>query len=99
MLTQKCMRKKKRSMNLYLVRYWKDEKKPHHQIYDGLYAVRAANQEDCAKLLFNFRTKYTTAQDKIDVLERIRPKVAEAVTTRLSGRYWNAKLLDYLEAE
>jgi len=99
MLTQKSMQKKKRNMNLYLVKYWADEDNPHPFIYEGLYAVRAANQEDCAELLFNFRTKFTTAQDKMDVLQRIRPKVAEAVTTRLSGRYWNAKLLDYLEAE
>jgi len=99
MLTQKLMRKKKRNMNLYLVGYWKDELKPHHHIYDGLYAVRAANQEDCAELLFEFRTLNPTAQEKIDVLERIRSKVAEAVTTRLSGRYRNAKLLDYLEAD
>jgi len=99
MLTQKSIRKKKRNMNLYLVNYWADEDHPHHHIYQGLYAVRAANQEDCAELLFEFRTTYTNAQDKIEVLERIRAKVAEAVTTRLGGRYRNAKLLEHLEAD
>jgi len=79
-------------MQLFLVRYW-GEKEDHHRNTDGLYAVRAATQEDCAQYLLRSQERHTHGQDAIDVLKRIREAVAKANQLPLLGEFKHEKMV------
>jgi len=85
-----------RYMKLFFVWYW-GEVEPHYGIQSGIYAVRAANPEDCAQFLLHTREKPEPGQDTTDMLKRIREMVARATSVKLLGRFKLEAMVAHLE--
>jgi len=83
-------------MKLFLVWRWETEAK-YPEIIDGMYAVRAANPEDCAQFLLRSKEKPTPGQDTTDMLKRIRESVAKAKTLNLQGKFKYEEIVDAFE--
>jgi len=66
-------------------------------ILDGMYAVRAANPEDCAHFLLRTKVRPRPGQDTTGVMERIRENVNKARHVNLSGSFKHEKLVDLFE--
>lgn len=81
-------------MQLFLVRHWgTQDDGPKRMITDGLYAVRAANQEDCAQYLLRNEERHVHGQDAIDKLKDIREAVAKAKQLPLLGEFKHEKMV------
>jgi hypothetical protein len=66
-------------------------------ILGGLYAVRAANPEDCAHFLLRTKVRPTPGQDTTGVMERIRENIKRGSHVDLSGTFKHEKLVDCFE--
>jgi len=80
-------------MQLFLVRHWETEEETIRQT-DGLYAVRAANQEDCAQFLLRHRESPKPGQETTDILKHIRQSVAKAKQLPLLGEFKHEKMVE-----
>jgi len=87
-----------RYMKIFFVWYW-GEVGWFVGISTGLYAVRAANREDCAQFILRTREKPEPGQDTADILKRIRESVAKATTVELRHRFKDEKMVDHLEID
>ena len=83
-------------MKTFFVRYW-EEIGWFSGIQSGLYAVRAANREDCAQFILHSRENLEPGQATTDMLKSIREKVAEATSVNLHGKFYFKKMVDYKE--
>jgi len=83
-------------MQLFLVRRW-ETKDPYPRTTGGMYAVRAANREDCAQFLLRREQRTTPAPDTTEELKHIRKSVATAKTQNLRGKFKYAKIVDAYE--
>ena len=85
-----------RCMKIFFVWYW-GKVQPDHGIQSGIYAVRAANPEDCAQFLLRTEEKPESGQDTTDILKQIRESVASATTVDLQGRFKHEKMVSKFE--
>ena len=83
-------------MKIFFVWYWGGVVQ-HHGIQSGIYAVRAANPEDCAQFLLRTRENPEPWQDTTNMLKRIREMVARATTINLHSKFKLDKMVDHLE--
>ena len=83
-------------MQLFLVWRWETQDS-HPKTTGGLYAVRAANREDCAQLLLRREQRTTPELATMQELQHIRKSVATAITQNLQGKFKYEKIVDAFE--
>ena len=89
---------RRHAMFIFLVQYWVPMELYDHDIFGGLYAVRAKNVEDCVELLFqkygrNTRLMNTTEKLRV-VREQIQTQVMVSVKVKMYHRYKQSKVLE-----
>jgi len=80
-------------MKTFFVRYW-GEIGWFSGIQSGLYAVRAANREDCAQFILRWWKDHEPNLATMDMIKSIREKVAEGKSVNLHGKFNSEKMVD-----
>ena len=82
-------------MFLFLVEHWNKEYKG--DVFEVLYAVRARNVDDCARLLFEANTNTETAMNQEQKYDLIKAQVLVSKKIRLFHKYSRLMVVEELQ--